>query len=139
MAQNKTTENDSNVNDFLDTIENEVKKRDSISLCNIMSKTTGFEAKMWGTAIIGFGSYHYQYESGREGDAPLVGFSPRKDAVSLYFATDFKDKEELLLKFGKHKTGKACVYVKKLDDIDLDILKVIIKNSIESIQNQYPK
>jgi len=103
-----------------------------------MNKATGFEPKMWGTAIIGFGTYHYKYDSGREGDAPLVGFSPRKDALALYFSSEFKDRDELLNKFGKHKTGKACVYIKKLADIDQTILEVMIKNSVNHIQNLYP-
>ncbi|MCX2474789.1 DUF1801 domain-containing protein [Pedobacter sp. MC2016-05] len=97
---------------FLNTIENNLTKQDSISLCTIMNETSGYEAKMWGTAIIGFGSYHYKYDSGRAGDAPLVGFSPGKNEISLYLSSDFTDKEDLLSKLGKHKAAKSCVYVK---------------------------
>ena len=138
MAKNKTTENNLSIVNFLNGVEEKTKRDDSFELCKTMNKATGFEPKMWGTAIIGFGTYHYKYDSGREGDAPLVGFSPRKDALALYFSSEFKDRDELLNKFGKHKTGKACVYIKKLADIDQTILEVMIKNSVNHIQNLYP-
>ena len=101
-----------------------------------MKKASGFEPKMWGSAIIGFGSYHYKYESGREGDAPLVGFSPRKSEFALYIA-NFDGKEELLKKFGKHKTAKSCVYIKKLEDIDVEVLKKMTAGSIKHYQAKY--
>ena len=138
MAQNKTTENDLSVPDFLNTIPDENKRADCFNLSDVLSLTTGFKAKMWGNAIVGFGSYHYKYESGREGDAPLVGFSPRKDAIALYLSSQFKDREELLAKFGKHKTAKACIYLKKMSDIDVAVLKEMIINSIERIKSLYP-
>jgi len=138
MAQNKTTENDLSVTDFLNTVTDETKRKDCFSLSDIIAETTGFKAKMWGTAIVGFGSYHYKYESGREGDAPLVGFSPRKDAIALYFSSEFKNREELLAKFGKHKTAKACVYVKKMSDIDAEVLKEMVTNSVARISSLYP-
>ena len=138
MAQNKTTENDLSVPDFLNTIPDENKRADCFNLSDILSLTTGFEAKMWGNAIVGFGSYHYKYESGREGDAPLVGFSPRKDAIALYLSSQFKDREELLAKFGKHKTAKACIYLKKMSDIDVSVLKEMTINSVERIKSLYP-
>ena len=138
MAQNKTTENDLSVPDFLNTIPDENKRADCFNLSGILSLTTGFKAKMWGNAIVGFGSYHYKYESGREGDAPLVGFSPRKDAIALYLSSQFKDREELLAKFGKHKTAKACIYLKKMSDIDVAVLKEMIINSVERIKSLYP-
>jgi hypothetical protein len=138
MAQNKTTENNLSVNDFIETVADPVKKRDSYSLVKIMQETTGIEAKMWGTAIIGFGSYHYKYESGREGNAPLAGFSPRANAISLYTATDPNTKADLLSKFGKFKTGKSCIYVKRLEDIDLGILKELIRNSVAYLRKKYP-
>lgn len=138
MAQNKTTENDLSVPDFLNTIPDENKRADCFNLSDILSLTTGFKAKMWGNAIVGFGSYHYKYESGREGDAPLVGFSPRKDAIALYLSSQFKDREELLAKFGKHKTAKACIYLKKMSDIDVAVLKEMIINSVERIKTLYP-
>jgi len=138
MAQNKTTENDLSVTGFLNTISDEIKKKDCFSLKDIITETTGFKAKMWGPAIVGFGSYHYKYASGREGDAPLVGFSPRKDAISLYLSSEFKDREELLTRFGKHKSAKACVYVKKLSDINVEVLKEMIANSVAHIKSLYP-
>jgi hypothetical protein len=138
MAQNKTTENDLSVPAFLNTVEDVIKRTDCFNLSDIIAEATGFKAKMWGNAIVGFGSYHYKYESGREGDAPLVGFSPRKDAIALYLSSQFKDREELLSKFGKHKTAKACVYVKKLNDIDVAVLKEMVSNSVERISSLYP-
>jgi hypothetical protein len=137
MAQNKTTENDLSVPDFLNTISDENKRADCFNLSGILSLTTGFEAKMWGNAIVGFGSYHYKYESGREGDAPLAGFSPRKDAIVLYLSSQFKNREELLSRFGKHKTGKACIYVKKMSDIHIEVLKEMIINSVARISSLY--
>jgi len=138
MAQNKTTENDLSVSDFLNTVTDETKRADCYNLLEIITETTGFKAKMWGHAIVGFGSYHYKYESGREGDAPLVGFSPRKDAISLYLSSQFKDREALLGKFGKHKTAKACIYVKKISDIDIAVLKEMVTNSVAHISSLYP-
>ncbi|RBQ06311.1 DUF1801 domain-containing protein [Pedobacter miscanthi] len=138
MAQNKTTENDLSVTDFINTVTDETKRKDCFDLSAIITETTGFKAKMWGPAIVGFGSYHYKYESGREGDAPLVGFSPRKDAISLYLSSEFKNREELLTRFGKHKSAKACIYVKKLSDIDVEVLKEMVSNSVAHIRNLYP-
>lgn len=138
MAQNKTTENDLSVTDFLNTVTDETKRKDCFDLSAIIAETTGFTAKMWGPAIVGFGSYHYKYESGREGDAPLVGFSPRKDAISLYLSSQFDNRDELLAKFGKHKTAKACIYIKKLSDIDVEVLKEMVTNSVARISTMYP-
>ena len=137
MAKNKTTQTERSVTDFISSIEDETKRDDSYSLIKLMQAQTGFEPKMWGPSIIGFGSYHYKYASGHEGDAPLVGFSPRKDSISLYLF-NFNGKDELLKKFGKHKAAKACIYVKKLADIDSKVLKTMITNSVEYIRNIYP-
>ena len=137
MAKNKTTQTERSVTGFISSIEDETKRDDSYSLIKLMQAQTGFEPKMWGPSIIGFGSYHYKYASGHEGDAPLVGFSPRKDAISLYLF-NFNGKDELLKKFGKHKAAKACIYVKKLADIDSKVLKTMITNSVEYIRNIYP-
>lgn len=138
MAKNKTTETEQNVIDFINAVPDEAKRKDAFELLKIMETQTQFEPKMWGPSIIGFGSYHYKYASGHEGDAPLAAFSPRKDAVSLYLNSDFENKQELLSKFGKHKAGKGCVYIKKLADIDIEILKQMISLSIASIQKLYP-
>jgi nucleoid DNA-binding protein len=133
MAKNKTTETNSSVTEFIDKVENELKRDDSFKLIEIFKSLSGFEPKMWGPTIIGFGSYHYKYESGHEGDAPLTGFSPRKDALVFYFTSDFKDRELLLSQLGKHKSSKGCVYIKKLSDIDLKILEIMIVNSMDYI------
>lgn len=138
MAKNKTTETESSVIDFINTtVDDETKRNDAFELIKIMQQQTGFEAKMWGPSIIGFGSYHYKYASGHEGDAPLAGFSPRKAAISLYvYLPD--NKEELLSKFGKYKAAKGCVYIKKLADIDIEILKKMVSGSAEYLQKLYP-
>src|SRR4051812_24857490 len=110
MAKNKTTETESSVADFINGLDDAQKQIDSLQLIEMFKSQTGLEAKMWGPSIIGFGSCHYKYASGREGDAPLTGFSPRKNAISLYLWPVFPEKEPLLEKFGKHKTGKSCIY-----------------------------
>lgn len=138
MAKNKTTETQNSVIDFINTVEDLTKRNDSFELVKLMQEQTGYEPKMWGPAIIGFGSYHYKYASGHEGDAPLVGFSPRKDAVSLYLCSSFESKEELLSKFGKHKAGKGRIYIKKIADIDIEILKKMILYSVENLNKLYP-
>ncbi len=105
---------------------------------DIFTETTGFEAKMWGPSIIGFGSYHYKYASGHEGDAALVGFSPRKAKVSLYVTTGDSDRETLLAELGKHTSGKACVYFNKVADINIDVLKALINQSVKFLQETFP-
>jgi hypothetical protein len=135
----KTKENDSSVIEFIEAVENERKREDAYKLLDIFAETTGYEAKMWGTSIIGFGSYHYKYETGHEGDAPLVGFSPRKAKISLYLATGDPDKEKLLEQFGKHTSGKACVYINKLADVDEEVLKNLIRQSVKFLQETYPE
>ena len=139
MAKNKTTETESSVTDFINNfVDNDSKRNDAFELIGIMNKVTGFEPKMWGPSIIGFGSYHYKYASGHEGDAPLVGFSPRKDAFSFYACLTDENKGELLPNFGKHKVAKACVYFKKLADIDPEILKKMISLSVKNLNKLYP-
>ncbi|GAB4032994.1 DUF1801 domain-containing protein [Spirosoma gilvum] len=128
MAKNKTTETTQSVTDFINSVADEPKRTDSIRLVEIMQAQIGFEPKLWGPSIVGFGSYHYKYESGREGDAPLVGFSPRANALTLYLGS-FEGKDELLQKLGKHTTGKGCVYVKRLSDVDIDTLNELIRRS----------
>ena len=133
---NKTTENKNSVTDFIKSVPDEQRKKDAFALIEIIKKQSGFDAKMWGSAIIGFGSYHYKYESGREGDAPLVGFSPRKNEFALYIP-NFEQKEELLKEFGKHKTAKACVYIKKVEDINIEVLKKMVTHSIRFLKAKY--
>lgn len=138
MYELKTKENDNSVIEFIENVESPKKREDAYRLLDIFTETTGYKAKMWGPSIIGFGSYHYKYDSGHEGDAPLVGFSPRKAKISLYFAVgDDEKRGELLKEFGKHTTGKACVYINKVADIDVDVLKALINRSIEFLEETY--
>jgi hypothetical protein len=139
MYELKTKETDNSVIEFIEQVDSPKKREDAYRLLDIFAETTGFEAKMWGTSIIGFGSYHYKYATGHEGDAPIVGFSPRKAKISLYFAPGEKKREELLKVFGKHTTGKACVYINKVADINEDVLKKMIKESITFLTEMYPK
>lgn len=136
-ANNKTTENNDSVAAFVKKITDADRRKDCQAIIDIMEKQSGFPAKMWGSAIIGFGTYHYKYESGREGDAPLVGFSPRKTEFALYLSSEFDKRDELLKQFGKHKTAKACVYVKKLEDVNVDVLKKMISNSVKHTKAKY--
>ena len=135
--QAKTTENTVSVKDFIKKIPDAQRQKDSLAIVEIMEKQSGFPAKMWGPAIIGFGSYHYVYESGHEGDAPLVGFSPRKTAFALYFCSVFDKREELLAQFGKHKATKGCVYIKKVADIKVHILKKMIAATIKYYKTKH--
>lgn len=125
--------------EFIESIDSKQKQIDSFVLLDLFKEVTGFEPQMWYPNIIGFGTYHYFYDSGREGDTSYLAFSPRKAKFSLYLATDFKDKEKLLAQLGKHTTGKMCIYVNKLADIDLDVLKTMLENSIEHTLSKYPK
>jgi hypothetical protein len=138
MYEQKTKETDGDVIEFIESVESPKKREDAYKLLQIFEETSGFQAKMWGPSIIGFGSYHYVYPTGHSGDAPLVGFSPRKAKISLYFATGDPDRTPLLERFGKHTTGKACVYINKTEDVNLDVLKELIVQSIDFLQQLYP-
>lgn len=128
MAKNKTTVTEISALDFINSFVDNVQKRaDSLRLVELMQEWSGFEPKMWGPTIIGFGSYHYKYTSGHSGDAPLIGFSPRKAAFSLYVYTPGEESENLLADLGKYKMGKSCIYVKKLSDIHLPTLEKLCK------------
>ncbi len=140
MATLKTQVSNVSVPDFINTFaDTEQKKKDSFELLEFMEKVTGHPPKMWGTSIIGFGSYHYKYNSGHEGVMPLAGFSPRKAAFSLYVFTGEQQHQHLLDGLGKFKMGKACIYVKKLSDIDLDRLKELMLATIGYLQTKYGK
>lgn len=139
MYELKTQETDQSVIEFFENVDNPKKREDAYRLLDIFTEVTGYEAKMWGPSIIGFGKYHYKYKTGHEGDAPLTGFSPRKAKISLYFAPDDPERENLLLNFGKHTTGKSCVYINKLTDIDVEILKLLIKHTVTYTQSIYPE
>ena len=137
MKQNKTQRTNKSVKLFLDQIEPEQKRKDSYEIVDLLSKITKEEAKLWGTSIIGFGEYHYKYKSGREGDWFLTGFSPRKNNITLYLMCDLSHDELNFEGLGKHKLGKGCLYFKKNEDIDLNVLTQIIKDSIRIIKKTY--
>ncbi|GAK08104.1 DUF1801 domain-containing protein [Geomicrobium sp. JCM 19038] len=138
MKEPKMKETDKSVNEFIETVESEKKKADAYQLVEIFEEVTGYKAKMWGPSIIGFGSYHYKYASGHEGDAPLAGFSPRKAKISLYLAYKSDKRDGILERFGNHSVSKACIYVNKMADIDPDVLKELIRYTVETYQNLYP-
>ena len=131
MAELKTKVNDASVDKFLRGVTDETKREDSYKILEMMKKATKAEPKMWGTSIIGFGDYHYKYESGREGDSPLTGFSPRKQNLTLYISGGFDEHEELLNKLGKYSLGKGCLYIKKLEDVDTKVLKELVTRSVK--------
>lgn len=139
MAEIKTKATDADVHDFINTFaDTEQKKKDSFELLQLMQEFTGYEPKMWGPSIIGFGQYHYQSErSSQKGDWPLVGFSPRKAAISLYVYTGSAGQDDLLKELGKFKMGKACIYVKKLPDINQEVLKKLMKSTIDYLKMKY--
>lgn len=137
MAKNaeiKTKVNDASVEDFLNLIENEQKRKDSFEILKMMKQVTKEKPKMWGPSIVGFGSYHYKYESGREGDMPIIGFSPRKQNITLYITNDFAQHQGLMKKLGKYSTSKVCLYIKKLEDVDRAVLKELINESVKAMK-----
>jgi hypothetical protein len=141
MAETKTKPTTVSVTEFLAQIEDPQKRADSKTLIDLMSRATGKKQKMWGRDIVGFGEYHYRYASGQEGDAPLVAFSPRKSEFSIYLygaEGDVADRSELLARLGKHRMGKACLYVKRLDQIDTAVLEQLVENSIVTLKSMYP-
>ena len=138
MSEIKTVVNDASVEDFINSVEGDVKKADAFTLLDIYKEITGQPAKMWGTAMIGFGQYHYKSErSSQEGDWPLDAFSPRKQNLTLYIMPGFNDYSDLLEKLGKHKTSKACLYINKLADVDVTVLKEIIWRSHEDAVKEF--
>ena len=136
MAEIKTKPTAVSVKDFIAAVPDEQKRRDSKVLVDMMQKITKEKPKMWGPSIIGFGSYHYKYESGHEGDMCITGFSPRKAAISVYILMGFNKSPELMKKLGKYKMGKSCLYVKKLSDIDTKVLEELIEESVKYIKNK---
>ena len=139
MAEQKTKPTAQSVHAFLENVADEKVRADCFALVDIMEKVTGYPAKMWGPAIVGFGQYHYKYDSGHEGDACLAGFSPRKQNISLYVMPGFADNATLLDKLGKHKAAKGCLYIKKLSDIDQSVLEQLITQSVDYLRNKYPQ
>lgn len=135
MAELKTKQNEISVADFLNNIPDEKKRQDCLALQELMQQVTGMEPKMWGDSIVGFGTYHYKYASGREGEWFLTGFSPRKQNLTLYIMAGFDQYDELLERLGKHKTGKSCLYVKQLADIDIVTLRELVQQSVNHMSN----
>lgn len=127
MAELKTKKNNSDVDAFLNAIPDERKRNDAFAILEIMKRATGLQPKMWGTSIVGFDEYHYKYDSGHEGDMCLIGFSPRKQNLTLYITYNFDKFAALFNKLGKHKTSKACLYINKLDDVDTKVLEKLIE------------
>jgi hypothetical protein len=138
MSENKTKPTTMSVPAFLDACADVTRRADARALARLMQKVTGAEPAMWGSAIVGFDSYHYRYESGREGDMPIVGFSPRKAANVLYGAIGFDGDEVLLAKLGKHTTGKGCLYIKKLADVDVKVLETLMQKAVAATRARYP-
>ena len=130
MAENKTKATDVSVESYLSAIEDDTRRTDCETLATLMTKATQEQPTMWGTSIVGFGSYHYKYDSGREGDSPLIGYSSRKGDITLYLESSFPGYEEFLSKLGKHKTGKGCLYIRQLSDVDQNVLKQLIVDSV---------
>jgi hypothetical protein len=137
MAEPKTKVNDASVDDFIAGIE-PARRADCKAIVTLMQKATKSPPKMWGTAIVGFGIYSYTYESGRKGDWPLVAFSPRKQNLTLYIMSGFAEYDALMSTLGKHKTGKACLYINSLADVDLKVLEKLVKASVKYMKEKYP-
>lgn len=136
-TENKTKKTDASVAAFLDAIPDEQRRADAKTIAKLMEKLTGEKPAMWGSSIVGFGSYHYKYESGREGDAGLIGFSPRKAQLVLYIVNGYEEYGPMLKKLGKHSIGKSCLYIKRLSDIDMDVLTQMMKDSIKHMRATY--
>lgn len=137
MSTLKTQPSNDDVREFLKSVSDEQKRKDCFAVLELMKSITGEEPKMWGSSIVGFGSYHYKYESGREGDWFLTGFSPRKQNISLYIMAGFDNYDELMNRLGKFKTGKSCLYVNRLEQIDLEVLKQLISESVRFMRDKY--
>jgi len=137
MAENKTRQNDSPVEEFINSVDPQQKQKDSRDMIALMKKITGSEPKMWGSSLVGFGQYHYKYASGREGDFFITGFSPRKTAFTVYIMPGFSEYGDLMKKLGPCKTGKSCLYLKNLDVVDRDVLEQLITKSVADMRGRY--
>ena len=138
MSQNITVRNDGDVMAYLQSVTSKRRREDSLAMLDIMREVTDLPAEMWGTSIVGFGSYHYKYESGREGEFMLTGFAPRKQALTLYIMGGHERYADLFARLGKHRTGKSCLYINKLADVDLDVLREIIAESVAFMRGEHP-
>lgn len=135
MAELKTQENDASVDDYLNSVEDAKKREASFKVKELMEEVTGEEARMWGDSIVGFGHYNYKYASGRDAEWMLVGFAPRKQKLTLYIMSGFDEYDDLLDKLGKHSTGKSCLYINKLEDIDMDVLRELVDKSVQHMRD----
>jgi hypothetical protein len=135
MAELKTQPNDGSVEGFLESVESPRRREDAFTVLDLMKRVTGEDPVLWGPAIVGFGSYHYKYESGREGDWFVAGFSPRKQSLTLYIMGGFSPHDEIMARLGKYKTGKGCLYINKLDDVDMDVLEELVRSSVEHVSS----
>ena len=138
MAENKTHATNASVDDFIAAIADDQRRNDCLALAAMMQRVTGSEPYMFGPTIVGFGNYHYQYESGHEGDACITGFASRKPDLTLYIVPGFLANESLMAKLGKFKTGKSCLYIKRLSDVDLKVLEKLVKSSVDYVCKKYP-
>lgn len=137
MAENKTKATKVSVTEFINSIEDRQKRADARKVAAMMRKATGKRAKMWGSSIVGYGTYHYKYASGREGDSMIAGFSPRKQALAVYVMAGFKRFDSLMRKLGTYKTGKSCLYIKRLSDVDEKVLQKLIDASVKYMRKNY--
>ena len=137
MTELKTKRNDGDVRAYLDSVENDRRREDSLVLLDVISEITGEPAEMWGGSIVGFGSYHYVYESSREGDWFLTGFAPREQSLTLYIMPGFERFDDLLARLGKHKIGRSCLYINKLADVDMDVLKDLVAESVAHMRRTH--
>jgi hypothetical protein len=139
MAENKTGPTKASVAAYFAAIEDEGRRRDCKALAKLMTVVTKEKPVMWGPSIVGFGSYHYKYESGREGDACLAGFSSRKGDITVYLMGDYEGKAELLKKLGKHKGGEGCLYIRRLEDVDTKVLEKMVSRAVAALKRRYPE
>ncbi len=139
MSELKTKQNEASVDSFLDSVGSDRRREDSFTVLELMKRITGDEPRMWGAAIVGFGSYRYKYASGRSGEMPRIGFSPRKQSLTVYVMPGFSGYDELLSRLGKHRTGKSCLYINKLADIDMGVLEDLIRSALDAMRKKYPE
>ena len=139
MAENKTKATEASVDAFIEAVPDETRRADARTILELMRRTTGDQPRMWGPSIIGFGSYSYRYDSGHSGEACRTGFSPRKAELVLYVLTGAADQSPLLARLGKHKTGKSCLYIKKLADVDMMVVEELVRTSVAHMDARYPR
>ena len=138
MSENTTQPTDVDPRAFIASVEHPTRRADALTLLELMQKITGWQAQMWGSSIIGFGQYHYKYDSGREGDFMRTGFSPRKTNMVVYIMPGYTNFDPILARLGKHKLGKSCLYINKLADVDLDVLEELIRAGLADMEKKYP-